>query len=69
MKMNVVQALPVLQFRSWRVARLAILARASSHCPLRSYGLHASGCFWNACDSAWRPLEVAGHKKNRMWIE
>jgi hypothetical protein len=28
MKMNVVPALPVLQFRSWRVARLAILARS-----------------------------------------
>lgn len=43
MKMNVVPALPVLQFGSWRVARLAILARSPSHCPLRSYGLRASG--------------------------
>jgi hypothetical protein len=28
-----------------------------------------SSCFWNGCDSAWRPLEVAGPKKNRVWIE
>jgi hypothetical protein len=40
MKMNVVPALPVLQFRSSTVARLAILARSPSHCPLR---LRASG--------------------------
>jgi hypothetical protein len=62
MKMNVVPALPVLQFRSWRVARLAIPK------PLSVAELWSS-CLWNGCDSAWRPLEVAGHKKNRMWIE
>jgi hypothetical protein len=28
-----------------------------------------SSCFWNGCDSAGRPLEVAGPKKNRVWIE
>jgi len=43
MKMNVVQALPVLQFRSWRVARLAILARGLK--PLSVAELW-SACFW-----------------------